>query len=94
MRAAGSTPVKAQFALQGSGCLVQQWRAEEGLRGLLFARAKEDFIDVFFNLFQECGWKQCIDTLQHAFSQGHIAANEVHYEYSWSGGRQVEKKEA
>lgn len=95
MRAAGSTPVKAQFVLQASGCLVQRWRAAEGLRGLLlFARAKEDFIDVFFNLFQEYGWKQCIDTPQHAFSQGHVAANEVHYEYSWTSGRQVEKKKA
>lgn len=82
MRAASSTPVEAQLVLQTSGCLVQRWRVADGLRGLLFARAKEDFVDVFANLFQEYGWKQCIDMLQHAFPQGHIAANEVEYEYS------------
>lgn len=94
MRAARSTPVEAQLVLQTSGCLVQRRRAADGLRGLLlFARAKEDFVDVFVNLFQEYGWKQRIDTLQHAFPQGHIAANEVEYEYSWSRGTQAEKKE-
>lgn len=92
MRSACSTPVEAQLVLQTSGCLVQRRRVADGLRGLLFARAKEDFVDVFVNLFQEYGWKQRIDTFQHAFPQGHIAANEVEYEYSWSSGTQVEKK--
>lgn len=95
MRAAGSIPMEAQLVLQTSGCLVQRWRAADGLRGLLlFARAKEDFVDVFVNLFQEYGWEQRIDTLEHAFPHGHAAANKVEYEYSWSGGTQVEKKKA
>lgn len=94
MRAASSTPAEAQLVLKTSGCLVQRRRVADGLRGrLLFARAKEDFVDVFVNLFQEHGGKQRIDTLQHAFPQGLIAANEVEYEYSWSSGTQAEKKQ-
>lgn len=92
--AAGPTPVKVQFVLQTFGSLVQQWRAAGGLRGLLLhARAKEDLVDIFLDLFREYGRKRCTDTFQHAFPQGQVAANEVQYEYSWYSRRQEERKE-